>query len=211
MKSKFSLKKFIVKNPILMNMDKILYNRAILYIIFIISLFQLFMFASMRDHYSTAIFVLVGFLTSFFSKNMIVILTIALAVSAIMKYGTGVRHEGFEEKMGNNDNVDGSPIDETDIILANADTVPKISDKSSSDKSSSDKSSSDKSSSDKSSSAIQPPNISPEQLAKLKAAGEQYTLLMTTQANLTKNMKSINDDLTTAENIIEKLQGMVNK
>ena len=152
---------------------------------------------------------------------MIVILTIALAVSAIMKYGTGVRHEGFEEKMGNNDNVDGSPIDETDIILANADTVPKISDKSSSDKSSSDKSSSDKSSSDKSSSdksssdksssAIQPPNISPEQLAKLKAAGEQYTLLMTTQANLTKNMKSINDDLTTAENIIEKLQGMVNK
>ena len=161
----------------------------------------MFYLVSSSNYMFASIFIITGFLTSFFSKNMIVILTIALAVSAIMKYGTGVRHEGFEEKMGNNDNVDGSPIDETDIILANADTVPKIS----------DKSSSDKSSSDKSSSAIQPPNISPEQLAKLKAAGEQYTLLMTTQANLTKNMKSINDDLTTAENIIEKLQGMVNK
>jgi hypothetical protein len=56
----------------------------------------------MNDYYSAAIFGLIGFLTSFFSKNMIVILFIAIAFTNIIKYGAkagveGMTVEGNEE------------------------------------------------------------------------------------------------------------------
>ena len=48
---------------------------------------------------SIAIFVLVGFMTTFFSKNMIVVLCIALVVTHILKFGIRtVISEGFEEE-----------------------------------------------------------------------------------------------------------------
>ena len=46
---------------------------------------------------AVAIFVIVGFLTSFFSKNMIVIIVSAIAVSHIVAYGNKMS-EGFEEE-----------------------------------------------------------------------------------------------------------------
>jgi hypothetical protein len=44
------------------------------------------------------VFILVGILTSFFSKNMLIILFIALTVSNVVKYGTSIRQEGFEDE-----------------------------------------------------------------------------------------------------------------
>ena len=49
-----------------------------------------------------AVFLLVGFLTSFFSKNMTVILVIAIVATNVLQFGSGVRaSEGFAE--GNED------------------------------------------------------------------------------------------------------------
>lgn len=76
----------------------ILYNRAVLYFIFFLTLGYLFFLIIQTDYYTFAIFILIGFLTSFFSKNMIVILSLALSVSFIFKYGTKIRPEGFEEE-----------------------------------------------------------------------------------------------------------------
>ena len=77
----------------------ILYNRNVLYFIFFLSLGYLFYILSTYDFYTFSIFVIIGFLTSFFSKNMVVILALAMSVSFIFKYGTNIRPEGFENEL----------------------------------------------------------------------------------------------------------------
>ena len=79
------------------NFKFLLYNRIVLYFVFILAIGNLVYLGTSNDLTTIGIFALVGFLTSFFSKNMIVILCIALVVSAISKYGTSIRvSEGME-------------------------------------------------------------------------------------------------------------------
>lgn len=78
------------------NFRSILKNKTVLYLVFVAALFNLYMFVSNQDWMFAAIFILVGYLTCFFSQNMIVILCIAMATSNILKYGTKVRvRDGF--------------------------------------------------------------------------------------------------------------------
>lgn len=77
------------------NKNAILHNKYVLYLIFIISLGNLLTLVYTYDYYSASIFVLIGFLTSFFSKNMIVILFIAIAFTNIIKYGAKAGVEGM--------------------------------------------------------------------------------------------------------------------
>ena len=78
--------------------NAILHNRYVLYLIFIIALGNLLSLGYTRDYYSVSIFVLIGFITSFFSKNMIVILFIAVALSNIIKYGAKAGVEGMTDE-----------------------------------------------------------------------------------------------------------------
>jgi len=80
----------------------ILKNAIVLYLVFAAALVNLLVFGYQRDWISGAIFVLVAFLTTFFSKNMIVILCLAMVVANIYKYGSDVlvsegTKEGFTE------------------------------------------------------------------------------------------------------------------
>ena len=62
-----------------------LYCRWVLYTLFIISIGNLYYLLLGGDYFTLAIFVLVAFLTTFFSKNMVVILSISLVISTIVK------------------------------------------------------------------------------------------------------------------------------
>jgi len=77
----------------------ILHNIYILYFVFVIAFGDFLYLVYSGDFYSASIFVLVGFLTYFFSKNMIVILFIALAITNIIKCGR-CSEEGFENDEG---------------------------------------------------------------------------------------------------------------
>jgi hypothetical protein len=81
------------------NMDfrNLLKSRIVLYLFFFASLIQLFVFSAVGDYLTVSIFVLMGFLVSFFSKNMIVILCLALTVANVFKFGlvNNVGQEGF--------------------------------------------------------------------------------------------------------------------
>jgi hypothetical protein len=68
---------------------------------------DLMFFASIGDIRSFFTLVIIGFLTSFFSKNMIVILFISLTLTHVLKYGTNVS-EGMENAEKSNDVVDNS-------------------------------------------------------------------------------------------------------
>jgi hypothetical protein len=81
----------------------LLKSRIVLYIFFILSIAQLYTYSVTYDYLHAAIFLLVGFLVSFFSKNMIVIMCFALSLSYMLKYGDSMRNmqEGMETKEGN--------------------------------------------------------------------------------------------------------------
>lgn len=78
------------------NFRSILKSKTVLYLVFVAALFNLYIFVSVQDWVFAAIFILVAYLTCFFSQNMIVILCIAMAISNILKYGTKIRvRDGF--------------------------------------------------------------------------------------------------------------------
>ena len=216
------------KNLITANMGKILYSRPILYIILAICLFQLFVFTSIGDYYSAAIFVLVGFLTSFFSKNMLVILVIALVITNILKYGTKVRQEGFDGDSETASSSDSSS-DSSSSSFDNSNTSnSNISSDSSSDDSASMSTQSltdvtkkpktdvtkkpkidvtKKPKTDESSSNSTP-QVSESQLKRLETIMAQYKDLMFTQEQMTGNMAALTTGLTKAEGLISSISSM---
>ena len=95
------------------NFSPILHNRFILYFFTLIALINVVFLAGVGDVPSLITFVLVGFLTSFFSKNMIVILVLSLTVTHILKYGMGNTYEGMKTADETTDAPTDEPTDET--------------------------------------------------------------------------------------------------
>lgn len=80
-------------------LKSLLQNKFVLYVLVLIALLNILMLANGKDFNSVIVFVIVGFLTSFFSKNMIVILLTALLFTHVLKYVNSlVRKEGMEDK-----------------------------------------------------------------------------------------------------------------
>ena len=112
--------------------DFLLHNIFILYFFFIVSLIYVFYLAFQKDIFSVTIFLLIGFLTSFFSKNMIVIFFISLTFTHIFKLSSTSKYslEGFtgdtDEDAENKDSIEppiggdnNEDIDETTYIKKN--------------------------------------------------------------------------------------------
>ena len=78
--------------------NPVLQNRFVLYLFFIIAVVDIMYLLNTKDTTSLVVFVIIGFLTSFFSKNMIVILCITMAVTNLIKFGISNMRvsEGFE-------------------------------------------------------------------------------------------------------------------
>ena len=72
-------------------------NKWILYFVLFVSIVDLFNFFTIGDTTAIAIFIVAGFLTTYFSKNMLVILVISIAVTHIARYGNASL-EGMESE-----------------------------------------------------------------------------------------------------------------
>jgi hypothetical protein len=175
-----------------------------------ISLFQLFLFTSLGDYYSAAVFILVGYLTTFFSKNMMVILTIALVVSTIFKYGSQVRlggKEGFDDEEGalltdDTDNIinPDAAVPPTAVAVPPAAAPKKTT------------------AAPKTTTAV--PTTTPisdaatqklidEKQAKLKKIADQYSILTEQMTDLGTQSNSINDVLTSIEKKVKDILTMI--
>ena len=87
------------------NFSPLLRNQFVLYAFFAMTLIQILYFVNGGDIAALITMGLIGFLVSFFSKNMIVILCITLTLSSILKYGIKQNtHEGLENKDTVNEN-----------------------------------------------------------------------------------------------------------
>ena len=95
---------------------KILTNKWILYLIFVIGIYDIIHFYQRGDITSVAIFLIVGLLTSFFSKNMIVIIVVAIAISHLVAYGNKMT-EGLEnEEEDKEEDVEGLENEEEEDV-----------------------------------------------------------------------------------------------
>jgi len=72
-------------------------NKWILYLVLFFAVFDVFHFYQKGDVQSVMIFFVVGILISFFSKNMVVILILAVVITHLIRYGKNLT-EGFEEE-----------------------------------------------------------------------------------------------------------------
>jgi hypothetical protein len=81
----------------------LLYNKYILYASFIVCFMTLIGWLFSREFVPVIIFILAGYLTTFFSKNMIVILVIAFVVSNVVNAGTNFAIEGMKTKENQGD------------------------------------------------------------------------------------------------------------
>lgn len=74
----------------------LLYNVYVLYFFLVVSAIFLYILMQVHDFMSIAIFILIGFVTSFFSKNMVVIMAVSVIFTAMLKMGKS-SVEGFQE------------------------------------------------------------------------------------------------------------------
>jgi hypothetical protein len=97
------------------NSNSILHNRALLYALLILALLDLFYLANSRDFTSVTIFILIGLLTSFFCKNMIVILFVSICITHILKYPRsleGAKNMNDEEDEEEKENMENEEEEE---------------------------------------------------------------------------------------------------
>jgi len=170
--------------------NSILQNVYILYFIFIVSLFNLLFLVSSENYVFASIFILVGFITSFFSKNMVVILCIALAVTNILRYGNDTS-EGFDDKTDS--------LEENSINTLEENDKPKSKDK---DK---DKDILDQIANKITSSVKDSDDIDPEKQKKMDDILENYRELLNLQNQIKDGMNNIKEPLSNAENIVAKM------
>jgi hypothetical protein len=67
----------------------LLHNRGVLYALCVIALVQIVMYGNVKDFNSIVTLLMIGFLVSFFSKNMIIVLGVAICATYILNYVPG--------------------------------------------------------------------------------------------------------------------------
>ena len=90
-----------MKMPTLPKMDKVLNDKNVLYIVFILAILNVLGYLLVRNTEAIAFFLIVGFLTTYFSKNMIVVLIVAMLSTSIFTSSRSYIGRVFKEGMDN--------------------------------------------------------------------------------------------------------------
>jgi hypothetical protein len=89
--------------------QELLHNRGVLYALCVIALVQIVMYGNVRDFNSIITLLMIGFLVSFFSKNMIIVLGVAICATYILNYVPGrMISEGAENMKEGVDETDSA-------------------------------------------------------------------------------------------------------
>jgi hypothetical protein len=114
------------------NFTPILHNRIILYLFVAVALFELVYYLNIKDMFSFSSLILIGILTSFFNKNMIVILFTSIIFTHILKYGPSSYSEGMDTMDNNEDDEDeedSKKSDSTDNVVDELSKIKSLSEK----------------------------------------------------------------------------------
>ena len=181
---RFNLK----KNLMTSNYNNILYSRSVLYIFFFLSILNLYYLLANGLTGFIVLFFLVGFLTSFFSKNMIVIMCVALAVTNIFRNGTSMRSsEGFRE--GVTDSTSVEPPEVSDSTIESLDTDSKM-----------------KPLMDNSQGTIDPPTFTDSDIDRITKLTTQYEKLLDIQKKMKTSFQEFKEPFLDAKEAVASLK-----
>jgi len=185
---------FKKQNYFIQQINKLQYNRILLYIILFATVINMTANALIGDLKTPLIFILICIIVSYFNKNMIIILSVSLIFSNILKYGTKIMiDEGFANEDTNTTGGDVK-IDNSSPLDKQPENEESIKNKES-----------DISSKNKISSKMA------ENKEFIKDTMESYENLFSIQNQIMKTMESLTDDLSNAEKIIERLETNIAK
>jgi len=188
-------------------MDKVLYNRYVLYFILFLSLGNLYYFVQVEKYNIAALFILVGFITSFFSKNMVVIFTVSLVIANILNGGfrSYENVEGMTSSKKNVDTTKGAKnTDSTTVTNSSSMSMTQLVDQM--QKLSGNFANIKKGSS--SSKALTSSNVASSSL-NTEVILKNYKELLTLQNEIKDAMDDVNGPLTKAENIISNMKNQL--
>jgi hypothetical protein len=94
-----------------MKLNKMLQNKLLLYVVAVVALIYVVQLLNERKNNMVAVFAITALLSTYFSKNMIINLGIALIVT-ITVGASNILQEGFEDKEENKDDKDNEEEDE---------------------------------------------------------------------------------------------------
>jgi hypothetical protein len=107
----------------------------VLYFVLMVALANLLYLSVGGNLAFAVVFLLVGFLTSFFSKNMTVILVIAIVATNVLQFGSGVRiSEGLENKEDDEEGFAEGAEDEKKEVDEKKDDEKEVDEKKTNDK-----------------------------------------------------------------------------
>ena len=101
--------------------DSLIHNNIVLYVVFALALINFTAYVMVGDIQHVIVFALTGFIVSFMSKNMVVILSLAMAITNIVKMTMGGRRGRLE---GLEDNTETEPEKEKKTESAKSETEP---------------------------------------------------------------------------------------
>lgn len=95
--------------------DKLLNDKNVLYVVFVLAIFNLLGYLVVQNTEAVAFFLIVGFLTTYFSKNMIIVLIVAMVTTSLFT-ATKTSYRSVKEGM-----TDSSSQQAKDTVKSNMD------------------------------------------------------------------------------------------
>ena len=95
-----------MKMPKMPKMDKLLNDKNVLYVVFIVAILNVLGYLITNNLEAVVFFLIVGFLTTYFSKNMIVVLITSIVSTSIFASTRTNQLEGMSSKRNNSESED---------------------------------------------------------------------------------------------------------
>jgi len=107
-------KSFQLKLP---KMDNMLKDKKVLYTVFVLAILNLLGYLLVKNVEAVAFFLIIGFLTTYFSKNMIVVLTTAIITTSVFS-STRTKIEGMSTRRSEKKMARKEKVNDIDAIKA---------------------------------------------------------------------------------------------
>jgi hypothetical protein len=186
-----------------LNYGALLHNCYVMYFVLFLAVADLLVLSVGREYVFIIIFLLVGYLTSFFSKNMMVILIVAIVATNVLRSGSGIHlSEGLEnaeeeDKEKPVENLENAEEEEKPVEnLENAEEEEYKKEKT------------PESFDLKTKKAT---SLTSSPIEGLDVLGDQTAQLISTQKKLMENMKTLEPMLTQAEKFMSQFENIESK
>ena len=180
----------------------LLRSKVLLYFLSIVSILNILFFGYIKDYQSVFAFIIIALLMSFFSKNMIIILFVAIALSNLIKFTLHKRFEGLEnmeeEKKENMEDMEEDMLDTPEFDKKLSDSLDRVSDKEINKIEKEEETELDEAKKE-------------EKQALYNDLKNDMVEFEELQRNIMNNMKEIDPLLTKAETFVEKFEGYKKK